>query len=170
MIKVMLKKQTGFTIVELLIVIVVIGILAAITIVAYNGVQNRANDTTVKNDLSSMARQVVAFHAINGRYPTQSQFFTGHNDIKISVAKQSYDEKVYNLYYCTDAGTGERFGIASRSKSGQTFTISSTEGIVKVAQIPSWNAACGAFGETDLPSIEFSYGYVLTTKTWRAAL
>ena len=31
-------KQRGFTIVELLIVIVVIGILAAITIVAYNGI------------------------------------------------------------------------------------------------------------------------------------
>ena len=39
------RKQTGFTIVELLIVIVVIGILAAITIVAYNGVQQRANNT-----------------------------------------------------------------------------------------------------------------------------
>ena len=42
------QKQSGFTIVELLIVIVVIGILAAITIVAYNGVQARANDTRMK--------------------------------------------------------------------------------------------------------------------------
>lgn len=42
----MLKsKNAGFTIVELLIVIVVIGILAAITIVSFNGVQNRAKDT-----------------------------------------------------------------------------------------------------------------------------
>jgi general secretion pathway protein G len=39
------NKQTGFTIVELLIVIVVIGILAAITLVAYNGLQDRANDS-----------------------------------------------------------------------------------------------------------------------------
>ncbi|MDB5187095.1 MAG: Fimbrial protein [Candidatus Saccharibacteria bacterium] len=38
----MKQKQTGFTIVELLIVIVVIGILAAITVVAFNGVQDRA--------------------------------------------------------------------------------------------------------------------------------
>lgn len=40
------KQNSGFTIVELLIVIVVIGILAAITIVAYNGVQQRARDMT----------------------------------------------------------------------------------------------------------------------------
>lgn len=79
----------------------------------------------------------------------------------------SYDPKAYNLYYCTDVGTGERFGIASRSTSGQTFTISSTEGIKEVATIPSWNAACGAFGETVLANIEFSYGYILTTKEWR---
>lgn len=42
---------------ELLIVIVVIGILAAITIVAYNGIQNRAYDSTVQSDLSSMAKR-----------------------------------------------------------------------------------------------------------------
>ena len=37
-----LRKDRGFTIVELLIVIVVIAILAAITIDDYNGIQNRA--------------------------------------------------------------------------------------------------------------------------------
>jgi general secretion pathway protein G len=50
------KQQSGFTIIELLIVIVVIGILAAITIVAYNGIQQRARDTARVSDLSAIAK------------------------------------------------------------------------------------------------------------------
>lgn len=45
----MATKQRGFTIVELIIVIVVIGILATITIVAYNGVQGRARNVSVSS-------------------------------------------------------------------------------------------------------------------------
>ena len=52
------KKHTGFTIVELLIVIVVIAILAAITIVAYNGVQQRARDARRATDLSNIAKGI----------------------------------------------------------------------------------------------------------------
>ena len=46
----------GFTIVELLIVIVVIAILAAITIVAYNGIQQRARDAQRMTDISNIAK------------------------------------------------------------------------------------------------------------------
>ena len=47
-------KQRGFTIVELLIVIVVIGVLAAITIVAYNGIQSRARDSARVSDINAI--------------------------------------------------------------------------------------------------------------------
>lgn len=52
------EQQKGFTIVELLIVVVVIAILAAITIVAYNGIQNRASDSVVQSDLDTLAKKV----------------------------------------------------------------------------------------------------------------
>lgn len=55
------KPERGFTIVELLIVIVVIGILAAITIVAYNGIQQRANDARRKSDLDQIAQLLTLY-------------------------------------------------------------------------------------------------------------
>lgn len=52
------KHRMGFTIVELLIVIVVIAILAALSIVAYTGIQNRANDTAVQSDIRNLTGKV----------------------------------------------------------------------------------------------------------------
>lgn len=63
------KNGTGFTIVELLIVIVVIAILAAIVIVAYNGIQNRARDAKRQSDLKSVQDSIEAYNAEHGEYP-----------------------------------------------------------------------------------------------------
>lgn len=63
------RRQSGFTIVELLIVIVVIGILAAITIVAYNGIQTRAIDTQRRTDISNVYKALEAQYAVKGEYP-----------------------------------------------------------------------------------------------------
>lgn len=64
------KKQTGFTIVELLIVIVVIAILAAITIVAYNGIQQRARNSTRVSAMQSYVKLLTVYAIQNGAYPT----------------------------------------------------------------------------------------------------
>jgi prepilin-type N-terminal cleavage/methylation domain-containing protein len=61
--------QVGFTIVELLIVIVVIAVLAAITVVAYNGVQTRAKQAKIQSDLNSVLQLVESYKIINGTYP-----------------------------------------------------------------------------------------------------
>lgn len=54
----MRKNDSGFTIVELLIVIVVIAILAAITIVAYNGIRQQAENSATVSELSQLQRQI----------------------------------------------------------------------------------------------------------------
>jgi len=59
-------KRSGFTIVELLIVIVVIAILAAITIVAYNGIQQRARDSIRADDLATIKKVLMLYQAVNG--------------------------------------------------------------------------------------------------------
>ena len=64
------NKQRGFTIVELLIVIVVIGILAALVITTFNGIQQKGRDTERQTDIKALHGQLEAYYAQNGYYPT----------------------------------------------------------------------------------------------------
>lgn len=63
-------KTLGFTIVELLIVIVVIGILAAITIVAFNGAQDRARNAQVQAALNQAHKLLQLYASEHGSYPS----------------------------------------------------------------------------------------------------
>lgn len=63
------QKQTGFTIVELLIVIVVIGILAAITIVTFSGVQARSENQKTIVAVKSWIGILKSYKALNDRFP-----------------------------------------------------------------------------------------------------
>jgi len=65
----MSRKKGGFTIVELLIVIVVVGILAAITVVAYNGIQQRSRNAAIISAVSLTIKSVQAYTAQEGGYP-----------------------------------------------------------------------------------------------------
>jgi prepilin-type N-terminal cleavage/methylation domain-containing protein len=78
-----IKNSKGFTIVELLIVIVVIGILAALVLNSFRGVQERARDTKRRTDVNAQASQLEVYYTDNGHYPTISQiqsdpFITGN--------------------------------------------------------------------------------------------
>ena len=64
---VLVKSQRGFTIVELLIVIVVIAILAAISIVAYNGIQERGRDSNRLSDAKSIEKAIRIYLIKEGR-------------------------------------------------------------------------------------------------------
>lgn len=64
------SSYSGFTIVELLIVIVVIGILATIVIVAFNGIQSQAAASAAKNSLQSAAKAMEVAKATTDSYPT----------------------------------------------------------------------------------------------------
>jgi general secretion pathway protein G len=67
------RTQQGFTIVELLIVIVVIGILAALVITTYNGIQQKGRNTERQTDLKALQGQLEAYYAQNGAYPDTTQ-------------------------------------------------------------------------------------------------
>mgnify|MGYP000896349401 CR=1 FL=1 len=62
----------GFTIVELLIVIVVIGILAAITVVAFNGIQTRSENTKTAQAIGQYVKLLSNYATTYGVYPTSA--------------------------------------------------------------------------------------------------
>lgn len=67
----------GFTIVELLIVIVVISILALLVITTYSGIQQKARNSKRQTDIQAIQTQLEAFFSQNGYYPSLKDLQTG---------------------------------------------------------------------------------------------
>ena len=95
----------GFTIVELLIVIVVIAILAAITIVAYNGIQNRARISAVSSGLSQANKKLLSFAVDGNGYPADLATI-GINDTSDVTYQYSVNNSANPATYCVTATSG----------------------------------------------------------------
>lgn len=127
----MYKNSRGFTIVELLIVIVVIGILAAIVIVAFNGIQARANAAAVKSDLTTFSKKMEHFKidAVTGRYPNTIADLNGLG-MKITSNAYRTGSGFVNLLYC-QSGSNTNYALLATTKNNGRYYISNIEGTVQ---------------------------------------
>jgi prepilin-type N-terminal cleavage/methylation domain-containing protein len=154
--------KAGFTIVELLIVVVVVGILAAISIVAYNGIQNRTHDSSVQNDLSQTYKKIQLFKVDNTTNPVAAMD-THMNSIFV-VNRQSYGGGGNVLIYCV---SNNDFAIVGRSKSKTGFYYSSVSGSGELSTWPGdGNASlCPAAGiSTTAPG--YNHRWIFVNGAW----
>ena len=160
-------KQSGFTIVELLIVIVVIAILAAISIVAYNGIQARGKTSAVQSLASSIAKKVEIYNTDPDTtgYPATLNALTGAagtttyavpaNTVTLATAQptSSANEKTVAFFKCgtgstttaptTAANVTTQTGVEIRywdfqAGSVKTIVTGTTSGV-----IATYNIGCG---------------------------
>lgn len=133
------NKQQGFTIVELLIVIVVIAILAAISIVAYNGIQERARVATAQSDLGNISRKMGLYYADYGEYPDTIAKIQA---AKIKTTNKGPDTAIY-------CGNTSGYAIILNEKTdrtGRQFKIGTGIPLAEILPPLSWGSStlCGS--------------------------
>lgn len=171
------KHSSGFTIVELLIVIVIIGILAAITIVAYNGIQERARASSVSSALSQAARKLGVYNVDNGAYPSTlaaAGIVDGNNvSYQYSSTTSTYCITATNgttSYKITESSSPAQGGCNGHGQGG----VAAISNLVPNPSFESnstgwsyrWYGNTGGAGTNSRQTTGGTYGPAYLRKTW----
>jgi prepilin-type N-terminal cleavage/methylation domain-containing protein len=114
MMRIRVAHLRGFTIVELLIVIVVIAILAAITVVAYNGITDRANDSARESAVSDLRKRAELYKVNSGTYGYGSTSILTRDDALSLYGIQDIADRVVICWW----------GNASCPATGKWWSVS----------------------------------------------
>ena len=116
----MKQRQSGFTLIEILIVMVIIGILATLSIGSFQSSQQKARDAERKSDLQQIANSLEAYYSDHRQYPEHSMnnkilgcvaeaecdwgtaFSDGNTTYMIELPADPKDSQ-YNYYYLSDS-------------------------------------------------------------------
>lgn len=130
-------KQKAFTLIEILIVIVVIGILSAFILVAMSSIINSANDAKIQNDITSLQKIIIASRG-GGDFPTQaSECQIGNNCTALqSVLIPNYYSSTSSIprnpkdssYYTYQSTDGSDFSISGLLSNGYTYQYTYSSG------------------------------------------
>jgi type IV pilus assembly protein PilA len=111
------KGEGGFTLIELMIVVAIIGVLAAIAIPAYKDYVNRAKMSEVIAAIDAIAQGASEYHAVMGYFPDES--YTSKNLADFS--------EVYANITLTNLTPAENIGIVAAFKSTLDLTVATSD-------------------------------------------
>jgi prepilin-type N-terminal cleavage/methylation domain-containing protein len=107
-----MNKNRGFTIVELLVVIVVIGVLAAITIVSFTGISQRAVVAAIQSDLSNASKQLKIYNTTYGSYPTMdNNKCPSAPNVDTKYCLKASGSNSYTVYWSISSGGQQNFCV-----------------------------------------------------------
>lgn len=129
------RNNSGFTIVELLVVIVVIGILAAITIVSYAGISQRAIAASLQSDLANAQKQILIYQTENDVYPGEVDDCPTPADGNLCVDQSSSDNSFTN-YSVNNAVNPPTFSLDAVNGS-TIYRVTNNSGPAVVALDPA---------------------------------
>jgi type IV pilus assembly protein PilA len=112
------KKESGFTLTELLVVIVIVGILSAVAIPMFLRQQDKAHDTAVKSDITNAALAADAYYVEDLKYPTTVAGFSNDDGAPLASPGTSYVAFV----------TSDNYVIYGLSRSGSLFRMERASG------------------------------------------
>ena len=121
-------KSLGFTIVELLIVIVVIAILASLSYVVYNGIQGNVRKTAVASQETQVRKKLATYRAEHGTYPADQAAFD-------SIIGQSSGDGAYVTYY--PSPVFDTYFVSATAATN--LSLSCPDGFVEVPGSGSYN-------------------------------
>jgi prepilin-type N-terminal cleavage/methylation domain-containing protein len=146
----MFNNQKGFTLIELMVVVVIIGILAAIALPNFLAMQDRAKEAESKSNAHTVQLSVEDYKTqSNGNKPLSSaSFATGITTANVSVGIPS---NVKNPFIAGAANTGA--GVVSAINASTTANSATLQGQVGYVTIAAQSS----------PYIIVGYGKVTTT-------
>ncbi|MEI6850558.1 MAG: prepilin-type N-terminal cleavage/methylation domain-containing protein [Candidatus Saccharibacteria bacterium] len=127
------SKRSAFTIVELLVVIVVIGILAAITIISYTGISKKATEVSLKSDLSGASKQLEMYKVDNSQYPSYNN--CSSNPPAKSICLKSSGNN--NLEYIVSGSSPQTYILKNTNASTSYLATESTTPTVIAVSCPT---------------------------------
>jgi len=115
----MVSKSRGFTIVELLIVIVVIGILTAIVMVSYTNTSQKATIALLKSDLTNLSKTINLESITNDTFPTSLA------EVYASSGFKPNPEIEYQYFY--NNGSNPKYFCLNAIKGGEKYMITNND-------------------------------------------